>query len=65
MEVATWKKNKKNRESGFMVRVTRDEAVEIISTLAEQIKRNSNNTGRKEFTTDKREYFSISVTPNH
>lgn len=64
MEVVTWKKSKQMlHESGFMVRVTRDEAVMIISSLAEQIERNNNNRGRKEFTTGKGEYFSISVQP--
>ena len=64
MEIVKWKKNKKNKESGFMIRVNKDEAIRIINTLSTQILSKNPNTGRTQFTTDKQEYFSISVHLN-
>jgi hypothetical protein len=46
---------------GFMVRVSREEAITIIQSLATQINNGSANSGREEFYTDDGEYFSISV----
>ena len=61
MEVVKWNKNKGNEESGFMVRVSPEEALEIIQSLTTQIIEKSPNAGRTEFLTKKNEYFSIAV----
>ena len=52
-------KNKK--EKGFMLRINEDEAMNIIKSLSAQILAKDGSSGRKEFYTDKHEYFSISV----
>jgi len=44
-----------------MVRVTRNEALRLITSLSEQLRSREPNGGREEFQTDKGEYFSISV----
>ena len=47
---------------GFMVNVSRFEALQIITSLATQMAKRSNINGRKEFyTEDTNEYFSIAV----
>jgi hypothetical protein len=61
MEVITWKKNAKNRESGFIVRVNKKQALQLIVSLSSQLLSNSPNNGRIEFVTKKNEYFSISI----
>ena len=48
-------------KKGYWIRITREEAYEIISSLAEQMSKNSINEGRKEFTTVRGEYFTIGV----
>ena len=50
---------------GFMVNVSRLEALQIIESLSAQMGRRSSFHGRKEFRTgDKQEYFSIAVEEN-
>ena len=47
-----------------MVKVTRDEALQIIKSLSSQMLMSNNaNTERKEFYDDEGKYFSILVTP--
>jgi hypothetical protein len=61
MEIIKWKKNKTNRESGFLVRVTKVEALRLIQSLASQLEHENPNRGRAEFTSNKQEYFSMSI----
>jgi hypothetical protein len=62
MEVLRVRKQK-NREAIVFVRVTTAEAMDLIVSLAEQIRNGSPNNGRIEFWTVKRESFSIAVIP--
>jgi len=59
MKIQAFIKNKK--EKGYMVQINEDEAMQIIKSLSSQILAKDCNSGRKEFYTDKQEYFSISV----
>jgi hypothetical protein len=61
MEIIKWKKSKINHESGFMVRVTKEEALDLINSLSSQLRNKNPNSGRVEFTTVNQEYFSVSV----
>jgi hypothetical protein len=54
VEIIEWK-------DGQMIRVTRDEALEIISSLSLQLKTRDVNSERSEFTDQNGKYFSISV----
>ena len=60
MEVLSWKKAK-DSSSGFMIRVSRNEALRIISSLSSQLLTSNPNSSRAEFFTEKGEYFSIAV----
>lgn len=51
----------KNNE-GYMVQVTKKEALKIIKSLSTQMENESANSGRAEQYTNKGEYFSIAVT---
>lgn len=59
MEVCKLIDNKKFK--GYMVKVNKDEAVQLIHSLSEQIINKDPNVGRTEFNTIKGEYFSIAV----
>jgi hypothetical protein len=59
LNIAKWPKSKEH-EAGMMVRVTVEEALRLISSLAEQIRSKSPNASREEFNVDG-EYFSIAV----
>lgn len=51
-------------DDGFFVNVTREEAMQIIKTLADQILNNNSNSERAEFfkrTTEDTSYFTICV----
>jgi len=61
MEVVVWKKSNMYQNSGFMVRISKEEAIKIIASLSTQLANDNPNNGRIEFITKKREYFSISV----
>lgn len=50
-------------KKGYWIRITREEAYGIISSLAEQMSKNSINVGRKEFATKDNEYFTVGVIP--
>jgi hypothetical protein len=45
----------------YFLRVDEHEALMIIQSLANQLSNRNSNSGRKEFWTKKREYFSIGV----
>ncbi len=63
------KKKTLNKQSGFMVRVSRTEALAIIASLANQIRFDDNNGRREEFTAllipangkERLVYFSIAA----
>ena len=57
MEIVSWKKD----GGGQMVRVTRKEALQIITSLSQQLLNHDPNTERAEFTDQNDRYFSISV----
>lgn len=52
----------RNKKELF-IRVTTKEAMQIIKSMTDQIIKNSPNAGRKEFYSNKGEYFTIAVTP--
>ena len=56
---------KTKRDKGYMLKINEDEAMSIIKSLVSQIIAKDCNSGRKEFYTDKQEYFSISVVCEH
>jgi hypothetical protein len=51
------------KRRSLFVKVTRGEALALISSLSEQMLANSPNAGRAEFSTNKGEYFSVAVVP--
>lgn len=57
MDMYDWKE----RGGGRMLRVTRDEAIQIIKSLTTQMLEGSPNSGRIEFTLVDDTYFSIAV----
>ncbi len=57
MEIVCWTKS----GGGQMVRVTREEALQIISSLSQQLLSRDINTDRAEFTDQNGKYFSIAV----
>ncbi len=61
MEISSWKKGKKHSSSGCMIRVSQEEAIEIILSLSSQIHHNNPNRGRQEMYTEQGEYFSMAV----
>jgi hypothetical protein len=61
MEVLSWKKTKKNTDAGYMLRVSREEAIQLIMSLSSQLYYKNPNRGRIEFYTNKAEYFSAIV----
>ena len=54
---------KDGKTYSFMVRVTEDEALALIVSLATQLKKRSPNVGRLESYTKDGQYFSIAVHP--
>jgi hypothetical protein len=70
MEIFDFSKNK-NGTKGFMVRVNKREAYQLMQSIAAQLVNNNPNTGRHENFADltdgekhKEVYFSISVQDN-
>ena len=57
MEIIEWRKD----GGGQMVRVNRKEALQIITSLSQQLLFNNCNHDRAEFSDQKQRYFSISV----
>jgi hypothetical protein len=53
----------KKPDKGYMVRMTPDEALSLISSLSLQIRDRGPNANRQEFYTKDRTYFSIAVHP--
>jgi len=49
----------------YLINVTQQEALKLIKSLTNQIIHNSGNVERLESYTDKGEYFSIFVLPDH
>jgi len=49
---------------GIMVRINKEEALEIAISLLSQVRAGNSVSGRKEHYTDKEEYFSIAVVNN-
>lgn len=58
MNITKWEKPE---GSGSLVRVTTQEAIRLIRSLAQQIEENGSEQGRAEFQTDNNEYFSVVV----
>lgn len=54
MELVEWKEGK-------MLKVSQEQALEIIQSLSSQLLNNNPNVGKKEFTLKDGDYFSISV----
>lgn len=62
MKIITWEANEEeNREPGVVVRVSKNEAIQLINSLTNQLLANSANSGRLETTTVDGQYFSIAV----
>jgi len=62
MEITKWPaKATLEKRPGMMVRVTEQEALQLICSLSDQLLRGNPNCGRAEFTTTNGAYFSIAV----
>lgn len=61
MELIKWNKKQSSLGSGFMLRVSPDEALSLIQSLSGQLASKNPNTNRVEHYTEKGEYFSIAV----
>lgn len=55
------KRGAKHGDSGQMIRITKDEAFQLIEGLSSQLRTNSPNVGRAEFIARDGSYFSIAV----
>lgn len=63
MELVKWKAKKSSSGPGYILRMSREEALKTIRSLTEQMIRNNPNVMRHELYLDSGEYFSISVEP--
>ena len=61
MEVFKWTEKEFSNSPGYMIRVSPEEAIDIIQSLTTQMANKDCNSGRKEFFTKKNEYFSMAV----
>jgi hypothetical protein len=52
-------------EDKYFIKITQDEALALIKSLANQLVKNDSNSERLESYTDKGEYFSIFVLPSN
>jgi len=59
MKLDSWRKT----GGGYMLNISREEAMKIAVSLNTQMLQNSPNAGRAEFTLEDGKYFSISVNP--
>jgi hypothetical protein len=61
MEIVKWGKEANFDQPGMLIRVSRDEAIMIIESLASQLRKKDPNSGRMEFFDIEGDYFSIAV----
>jgi hypothetical protein len=61
MEIVYFSKKEGGGEAGMMLRVTEQEAIQLIQSLSNQLLSGSPNAGRTEFFTKHGNYFSVAV----
>jgi len=61
MKLFKWSEKDGMSQQGYMVQVNPEETAALIQSLATQLVSKSPNSGRREFQTEDKEYFSIAV----